>query len=112
MENITLQERNELIYLREKVKELETDNSMLEEKVKEMTRQISFLTSDNVTFDNLSMEDIDKAPKEIFHTLNRDFDSEKFIAIEREDGSVIIPGTGEVFNSVSMLKHNGYDILS
>ena len=112
MENLTLQERNELLYLREKVKELEIDNSMLEEKIREMTRQISFLTSDNVTFDTLSMEDIDKAPREIFHTLNRDFDSEKFIAIEREDGSVIIPGTGEVFNSVSMLKHNGYDILS
>ena len=100
-ENITLQERTELLHLRERVRELE-----------EMTRQISFLTSDNVTFDNLSMEDIDNPPREIFHTLNRDFDSEKFIAIEREDGSVIIPGTGEVFNNVSMLKHNGYDILS
>ena len=112
MESLTLQERNELLYLREKVKELEIDNSMLEEKVREMTRQISFLTSDNVTFGNLSMEDIDKLPREIFHTLNRDFDSEKFIAIEREDGSVIIPETREFFGSVSMLKNGGYTILS
>ena len=112
MENLTLQERNELLYLRERVRELEIDNSMLEDKVREMTRQISFLTSDNVTFDNLSMEDIDKAPREIFHTLNRDFDGEKFLAIEKEDGSVVIPETGETFGGISFLKYHGYEILS
>lgn len=111
-ESVSLSERNELLYLRERVRELEADNSMLQEKVREMTRQIAFLTGDNVTFDNLSMEDIDKAPREIFHTLNRDFDGEKLMAIEREDGSVVIPETGETFCGISFLNHHGYDVLS
>lgn len=111
MKNLMLQERNELLYLREKVKELEIDNSMLEEKVREMTRQISFLTQEEVDYNDLHGDGGENENTQLYHMLKREFDGKVFLAIE-EDGRIRIPETGEEIRGINLLEGYGYEILS
>ena len=109
-ENITLQERSELLHLREKVRELEIDNFMLEERVREMTRQISFLTQEGVNYNDLHGDEGENENKQLYHTLKREFDGKIFLAIE-EGGKVRIPETKEEIRSLNLLESYGYEIL-
>lgn len=111
MENITLQERTELLYLRERVRELETDNFMLQEKVREMTRQISFLTQEEVSYNDLHGDEGENERKQFYHMLKREFDGKIFLAIE-EGGKVRIPETKEEIRNMNLLSCYGYEILS
>lgn len=110
-ESVSLSERNELLYLRERVRELEADNSMLQEKVREMTRQISFLTQEEVDYNDLHGDGGENENTQLYHMLKREFDGKVFLAIE-EDGRIRIPETGEEIRGINLLEGYGYEILS
>ena len=110
-ESVSLSERTELLYLREKVRELEANNSILEERVREMTRQISFLTQEEVNYNDLHGDERENENKQLYHMLKREFDGKIFLAIE-EDGKIRIPETKEEIRSINLLESYGYEILS
>lgn len=110
-ESVSLSERTELLYLRERVRELEVDNSMLEERVREMTRQISFLTQEEVNYNDLHGGEGENERKQLYHMLKREFDGRIFLAIE-EGGRIRIPETKEEIRGMNLLEGYGYEILS
>ena len=110
-EGMSLSERNELLTLRERVREVEADNAVLKARVRELESYISVITQEGVTYDDLQGDEGKGEDKQVYHTLKRVFDGKVFLAVEN-NGSLTIPETGEVIRNINLLDTYDYEILS